>query len=129
MQKWIATRWQYIAGMIAAACLVVAFLWFSLLPFARWVTQSDVAHVGRPPTNEVTTDKQLEAIDAVRGRMLQLLGGTAVLGTLVLTLLSYRLSVRQHRGERYGRAVAQLGAARAFERTGGILELEEMMRQ
>ena len=71
---------------------------------------------------------QLEtAVDAVRGRLLQLGAGVLAAGALVYTGLTFRLSREGHVTDRYTKAIEQLGSERVDVRLGAIYALERIM--
>ena len=67
------------------------------------------------------------AIDALRGRMLQLGAGVAAVTALVYTARNFNLSRESHVTDRYTKAIGQLGSDALDVRLGAIYALERIM--
>jgi len=75
----------------------------------------------------LTPVQQETAIDAIRGRLLQLGAGLVVSIGLVYTALNFRLSRESHFTERCTKAIEQLGSDGLDVRLGAIYALERIM--
>ncbi len=101
----------------------------ALMKGASRIAELDVNQVAQRTGSQPSPTEQLEALDGIRGRMIQLAAAIGAIGTLALTGLSYRLSVKSHVTDRFGQAVAQLHASTAAEQNGGIHELVLRVRR
>jgi pentapeptide repeat protein len=117
----LAIGWRIVLGVLGAA-LVAAVAALLLGPASWWLAGSAVRRLAESP------DKQLVAVDAARGRILQLLLVVGGLVTLWFTARTYALSREGHVTDRFAKAVDQLGAKTAKEQVGGIYALERIMR-
>jgi hypothetical protein len=106
---------------MAVASLGTGIAILLLGPSAWWLAGSAVSRLANAP------DKQLAAVDAARGRILQLLIGAGALGTLWFTAKTYVLSREGHVTDRYTKAIDQLGAKTTDQQVGGIYALERIM--
>ena len=75
----------------------------------------------------LTAAQRETAIDAIRGRMLQLGAGLLAAGALLYTALNFRLSREGHVTDRFTKAIEQLGSDRIEMRLGAIYALERIM--
>jgi Pentapeptide repeats (8 copies) len=71
--------------------------------------------------------ERLDAEDAARGRILEMLAGLGALGALWFTARTYLLSREGHVTDRYTKAVDQLGADALAQRVGGVYALGRIM--
>jgi uncharacterized protein YjbI with pentapeptide repeats len=115
-----------ILGMVVA--VVVLGSPGLVLRGASEIVEYDVDQVAERSGSQPSPAEQLEALDALRGRVIQLAATIGAIGTLAFTGLSYRLSVKSHVTKRFGQAVAELDAPTAARQNGGIYELERIMR-
>jgi Pentapeptide repeats (8 copies) len=113
--------WRIVLGVLVAA-LVAAVAALLLGPASWWLAGSAVRRLAESP------DKQLVAVDAARGRILQLLLVVGGLVTLSYTAMTYALSRQGQVTDRFAKAVDQLGAETAKQQVGGIYALERIMR-
>ena len=111
---------RYPEGVMAAgvAAVVVAFVWF-LWRGAAWLDG--------PGLRGLTPDQRETALNAVRGRLLQIATGLLAIGALVYTALNFRLSREGHVTDRYTKAIEQLGSERLDVRLGAVYALERIM--
>lgn len=109
-----------VALVLAIVVLVAVFL-VLFGPGAWWLDRSAVHGLDNAP------EKQLAAVDAARGRILQLGGGLVAAVTLLYTALSYRLSVQGHIAELYNKAIEQLSSASDGQHVTGAYTLERIM--
>jgi uncharacterized protein YjbI with pentapeptide repeats len=105
--------------MVATAAVLVAAFAVLLWLGPAWLDQS-VLH-GLTPSQRAT------AVDAFRGRIIQVGAGLLAAGALVFTALNFRLSREGHVTERYTKAIEQLGSDRLDVRLGAIYALERIM--
>jgi hypothetical protein len=91
-------------------------------PASWWLAGSAVRRLAASP------DKQLAAVDAARGRILQLLIVMGGLVTLWFTARTYVLSREGHVTDRFAKAVDQLGSTTTKTQIGDIYALERIMR-
>jgi hypothetical protein len=75
----------------------------------------------------LTPVQRESAIDAIRGRLLQLAAGIVLTAGLVYTGLTFRLNRESHVTDRYTKAIDQLGSDRLDVRLGAIYALERIM--
>ena len=75
----------------------------------------------------LTPVEQETAIDAFRGRIIQVGVGILAGGAFVFTALNYRLSREGHVTDRFTKAIEQLGSDRLDVRLGAIYALERIM--
>ena len=75
----------------------------------------------------LTPGQRETAVDAIRGRVIQLGAGLLAAGALLYTALNFRLSREGHVTDRYTRAIEQLGSERLDVRLGAIYALERIM--
>ncbi|WP_327316271.1 pentapeptide repeat-containing protein [Streptomyces sp. NBC_01235] len=111
---------QVLKYAVVFISVVGAFL-FLLVPGA-WMVAGET--VRKLPLKEREV-----AIERMRTTMVTAAGGAALLGGLVFTGLTYRLSRRGQETDRYGKAVAQLASSELVERLGGLYALEHVMRE
>jgi len=104
--------------VVSAVALVAAF---ALLVW-RGAPSLDASRLER-----LTPVQQETAIDAIRGRLLQLGAGLVVSIGLVYTALNFRLSRESHVTDRYTKAIEQLGSEGLDVRLGAIYALERIM--
>ena len=105
--------------MVVSAVVLVAA--FAVLVW-RGAPSLDAARLKR-----LTPVQQESAIDAIRGRLLQLGAGLVVSFGLVYTALNFRLSRESHVTDRYTKAIEQLGSNGLDVRLGAIYALERIM--
>ena len=106
--------WAPLAVLVLVVLLVLmSVLW--VLPI--WFT-SDSFDVSR-----------IEAMNEVRTTLVQVLGGSILVGGLYFTAQSLRLSRQGQMTEHFGRAVEQLGHREVDVRIGGIYALERLLRE
>jgi len=105
--------------VVTAAILVatgfVALLWRG----AAWLDASRL--------RGLTPVQRQAAIDAIRGRLLQLGGGLVLASGLLVTLATYRLNQQGHVTHRYTKAIDQLGSTGLDVRLAAIYALERIM--
>jgi uncharacterized protein YjbI with pentapeptide repeats len=115
-------RWlrRHRNGLVASAA-VVLFLGFALLVWRgpTWLDRAGLG--GLSPVQRET------AVDAFRGRLIQLGAGALAVGVLVFTGLTFWLSREGHVTDRYTKAIEQLGSERLDVRLGAIYALERIM--
>ena len=115
-------RWfkRHRAAVVIPIAVVVAAA-FVALPWqgAAWL---DAARL-----RGLTSVQRESAIDAIRGRLLQLGAGLVIAGGLVYTGLTFRLNREGHVTDRYTKAIDQLGSDRLDVRLGAIYALERIM--
>jgi len=80
----------------------------------------------RGATN-LTTKEQFDVEAAVRGSLIQLMGGAVLIAGLYYTALGFRLTREGHLTDRYARAIELLGNQNLDIRIGGIYALERIM--
>lgn len=102
-----------VAVLVAAA--FVALLWHG----AAWLDASQLRGL-KPVQRE-------SAIDAIRGRLLQLGAGLVIGGGLVYTGLTFRLNRESQVTDRYTKAIEQLGNDSLDVKLGAIYALERIM--
>jgi hypothetical protein len=103
---------------IGIGVALVAFVWL-VFRGAPWLAGNGL--------RGLTSEQRETAVDAVRGRILQIGAGTAAIGALVYTALSFRLSRESNVTDRYTKAVEQLGSEQLEVRLGAIYALERIM--
>jgi uncharacterized protein YjbI with pentapeptide repeats len=111
-------RYRTVLVVASAVVLVAAFavlVWRG----ASWLDASRL--------KRLTPVQQESAIDAIRGRLLQLGAGLVVSAGLVYTALNFRLSRESHVTDRFTKAIEQLGSERLDVRLGAIYALERIM--
>lgn len=127
-RKWVLTQHgglsrklrRYGTALILVAVALVATAFVALLwRGAAWLDASRLH--GLTPVQRET------AIDAIRGRLLQLGAGLVIATGLVYTALTFRLNREGHVTERYTKAIDQLGSERLDVRLGAIYALERIM--
>jgi hypothetical protein len=108
------------SGLIVSivALFLIAFIML-LWRGAAWLNGSDL-HGLSPAQRQI-------AIDAIRGRLLQLGAGLLVAVGLVYTALNFRLSREGHVTDRFTKAIEQLGSQQLDVRLGAIYALERIM--
>lgn len=102
-----------VAVVVAAA--FVALLWRG----AGWLDASRL--------RALTPVQRESAIDAIRGRLLQLGAGLVIAGGLIYTGLTFRLNREGQVTDRYTKAIGQLGHESLDVRLGAIYALERIM--
>jgi hypothetical protein len=109
--KWIERKrwWLFLALILVAAPLAL----FVLPPILV-------------SSHGLTAASRLEAENAVRGTLLQAIGGAVVFAGLYLTWRTFDLNRQGQVTERFTRAVDQLGDEKIEVRTGGIFALERI---
>ena len=105
---------------VAGALVLVALLVVLVKWGASWLAGGEVEKIE-------PLDKRLDALDAARGRILQILAGAGALAALWFTARSYHLSREGQVTDRYTNAVDQLGADALEQRVGGVYALERIM--
>lgn len=111
-QRAEAARRQF-TGVIAALVILSLVVLFGLAllgPIARWLTaMGGISHL--------SALQQLQAIDEVRGKLLQLVAGVAAVGALIYNARNHQVSKRTYelaeRGQvtdRFTKAVEQLAS-------------------
>jgi uncharacterized protein YjbI with pentapeptide repeats len=115
-------RWfrRYGAALAVAAAILVA------AAFA-WLLWRGAAWLDAPGLRGLTPVQRESAIDAIRGRQLQLGAGLVVTAGAVATGLTLRLNREGHITDRYTKAIDQLGSERLDVRLGAIYALERIM--
>lgn len=115
--QWIRRHRAGLTVGIAAIALIA----FTILLWrgAAWLSGSDL--------HGLTAAQRETAIDAIRGRLLQLGAGLLVAGGLVYTGLNFRLSREGHVTDRYTKAIEQLGSQQLDVRLGALYALERIM--
>jgi len=115
-------RWfkRHSAALVIAAAILIAAAFVALLwRGAPWLDASRL--------RGLTPDQRESAIDAIRGRLLQLGAGLVVAVGIVYTGLTFRLNREGHVTERFTKAIDQLGSERLDIRLGAIYALERIM--
>lgn len=107
--------------MVAVAIVVVVFLvgFLILLWHTDWLEFGGL--------RGLSPDQRVTAIDATRGRLIQVGAGILAAGALVFTALNFWLSREGHVTDRYTKAIEQLGSERLDVRLGAIYALERIM--
>ncbi len=105
--------------VVAAAVLVAAGFVALLWRGAAWLDASRL--------RALTPVQRQAAIDAIRGRLLQLGGGLVLAGGLLITVATYRLNQQGHVTDRFTKAIDQLGSTGLDVRLGAIYALERIM--
>jgi hypothetical protein len=115
-----SARGRYPEGVVAAGVgvILVAFVWL-VFRGAPWLAGDGL--------RGLTPEQRETAVDAVRGRILQIAAGAVAVGALVYTALSFRLSRESHVTDRYTKAIEQLGSEQLDVRLGAIYALERIM--
>jgi hypothetical protein len=102
----------------AVIVVFVAYLWL-VWRGAPWLDGTRL--------RELTPSGQESAVDAIRGRLIQIGAGVVASAALIYTGLNYRLSRENHVTDRYMKAIEQLGSDRLDVRLGAIYALERIM--
>jgi hypothetical protein len=106
-------RWWFFLALIAAGA-----------PLAIFVLPSVLARSHGP----ISEPDRLAAENAVRGTLIQALGGVVLFAGLYITWRSFDLNRQGQVTERFTRAIDQLGNKQPDVRTGGIYALERIAR-
>lgn len=113
MWKWVGRkRWWFFWGMTVAA-----------LPLALWILPGRLAKA-----HDISEVERLAAENAVRGTLLQAIGGAFLLGGLYVTWRTFDLNRQGHVTDRFTKAIDQLGSDRPDVQLGGIYALERIAR-
>jgi hypothetical protein len=121
-RSWNPVRWlkRHSAPLVVAVAVLVAAAFVALLwRGAPWL---DAARL-----RGLTPVQRESAIDAIRGRLLQLGAGLVIAGGLIYTGLTFRLNREGHVTDRYTKAIDQLGSEHLDVRLGAIYALERIM--
>lgn len=115
-------RWfkRHRAAVVVAAAVLVAAAFIALL----W---KGAAWLDAPRLRPLAPVARESAIDAIRGRLLQLGAGLVIAGGLVYTGLTFRLSREGQVTDRYTKAIEQIGSDSLDVRLGAIYALERIM--
>lgn len=116
---WVASRRRKVS-VIVLAVTVGGFLVWTLGPGAAYF-------VGVNDLSGLSGKDLASAVDAVRGRVLQVCAGLLAAGALLYTARNHALSSEGQVTDRYSKAVAHLGSEKTNERVGGIYALERVM--
>ena len=111
---------QHRTTLVVAAAVLVAAGFVALL----W---RGAARLDASQLRALTPVQRQAAIDAIRGRLLQLGGGLVLAGGLLVTLATYRLNQQGHVTDRFTKAIDQLGSTGLDVRLGAIYALERIM--
>lgn len=120
VRRWFWRTPPGLRGLVVGAAVIV----FAVFAWLLWrgPTRFDGAALrGLTPIQRQT------AIDADRGRLIQLGAGLLAAGALVYTGLNFRLSREGHVTDRFTKAIEQLGSERLDVRLGAIYALERIM--
>jgi hypothetical protein len=104
-----------VAAAVLVAAAFVALLW-------RGAPGLDASRL-----RGLTPVERQSAIDAIRGRLLQLGAGLVIGGGLVYTGLTFRLNRESQITERYTKAIDLVGSERLDVKLGAIYTLERIM--
>jgi hypothetical protein len=117
--SWLATRRRGVAVII---------LTLTATGVLAWILGPGAAHLIGVDDRSTLSGKDLaSAVDAVRGRVLQICAGLLAAGALIYTARNHALSSEGQVTERYSKAIAHLGSDKPNERVGGIYALERVM--
>lgn len=124
---WHLAPWLTLSAL---ATLVLLLLFGCILLFPRYLVDRDIAGAAK---GKLTAETRLKATNDVRTTLLQGLGGSFFLFTAFFTWRQLRVSQRQLQlsedqqiGERFTRAIDQLGNDKLDLRLGGIYALERI---
>jgi hypothetical protein len=122
--RYVLRDWYRSAGNSTVVAIVAGTAIFVLLALLLWhggtgLDGSDLR--GLNPVQRAT------AVDAFRGRIIQIGAGLLAFGAFVYTALNFRLSREGHVTDRYTKAIEQLGSERLDVRLGAIYALERIM--
>src|SRR5690348_7824803 len=115
-------RWgrRHTAAIVIVFAILIAAAFVTLLwRGAPWLDSSRL--------RGLTPVQRQAAIDAIRGRLLQLGAGLVIAGGLVYTGLTFRLNRESQVTDRYTKAIEQLGNKAPDVRIGAIYALERIM--
>jgi hypothetical protein len=104
-----------LAGLVVLAALAAIFLLVWKLPL---LVYGDV--------NKASADARLQAASGFRTALIAGLAGLAALGSLIITIRTYRLTQESQITDRYTKAIEQLGSDKVEVRLGGIYALERI---
>lgn len=115
------------SGRVSQTFLACA-VGLALVGLLTWVVLYAPEHVVDARHLKLGPKDRLDAESAVRGSLLQLIGGAVLVAGLYFTARGFRLTRQGHITDRYAKAVEQLGHESADIRIGGIFALERIAR-
>jgi pentapeptide repeat protein len=112
-----------ILAILVLTALVVVVLAFTSFPW--WLTKTESARIG----GSISAEKQLEAVEAVQGRLLTIAAGIGGLASLLFAGLTWEETRKLNLVNRYSSATEKLGAEAAAGRVAAIYALEQLARE
>jgi hypothetical protein len=119
-KNWYALRGINAISIVVAVLAVAVPMAWMIGPGVGWLVDLD-------GLASLSGKDRAVAIDATRGRVLQLCAGLLAAGALLYTARNYALGRQGQVTDRYSRAIAHLGSDKPNERVGGIHALERIM--
>jgi len=114
-----ASRRYPVSVMVAGVGIALVALVWVVFRGAPWLAGNGL--------RGLSPEQRENAVDAVRGRILQIGAGAAAISALVYTALNFRLSRESHVTDRYTKSIEQLGSEQLDVRLGAIYALERIM--
>jgi hypothetical protein len=115
-------------GMSRAIFLVAAFL--VTLTIFTVILLGPIAHlIAGQELSSLTTKEQFDALNGIRQTLVAAAAGFAASAGLAFTGRTYGLSKRGQEVDRFVRASSMLASEQQTERTGGLLAMEQMIRE